>query len=502
MRVNIACQKRLPIRMTMFAAKWCLLCCFVLGRVISPAWGADLAANNLQLEFCATYIPCQISIGIMDAAASADETNHKVRDYFNSIGRQPVRSEREYKEWLTTIKSSDRQNLVDKCTQKRGAHMLDWCEATYLLAGERSNQRPIEKKTELSEADILRFGNDQLKLLREDDDQLYSFLRVACRVEGGIVREICETNTDIVRHMLLREQEFNGDSRYRAVGLEFRSKAVAYFKQFFEWRERDRVWVALVPKNQGESVLRKGDIEQLLVNSPEQKHQTDQEQSATGFVDPFSGTSKRLETASIETRRREFYKEQESARRFTEVVIAVGQVAIAQKIQNDQLMLQRQLAASQQQAIRQQNSQQRIYSDDPSKAYVPPDPEGTRIYSDAPKTGEGAGDDVVWEGDMSNCIKYTPKQRPSTSNAQWFTLFNGCQDRLMVMWGGVELGRGGAEYFGSRSEIPPGRTDESWFLATRYSSIQLLACRVKTNLGDDVYFDEKVRACYSRKKGR
>lgn len=421
MRANIACLKMLPIRMHMFAAKWCLLCCFALGRVISPAWGADLAANNLQLEFCATYIPCQISIGIMDAAASVDETNRKVRDYFNSIGRQPVRSEREYKEWLTTIKSSDRQNLVDKCTEKRGAFMLDWCEASYLLAGERSNQRPIEKKIELSDSDILRFGRDQLKVLQEDDAQLYSLLKVACKIEDGRLRESCANSMDLAKHLILREIGFNSDYRYQRVGLSFQSTAVNLFKQFFDWKEKDRMWVArLDPATDG---IKSGEIRGGQLPTDEARS-TKPLEIDNGFVDPFGGTSKRLESDSIEARRREFYRDQESARKFTEVVGAVAQTVINQKLQQDQLQAQQRVVLQQQMARQRQaqtsasSSEQRIYSDaSPTQTITAP------VSTNVDQT-------QILGVDATNCLI----NEPSRSGGQGSVLRNRCGYSVSAGW--------------------------------------------------------------------
>ena len=402
-----------------------------IGVSMPPALAAKgLSEENLQLEFCVTYLPCQIAVGVMDTAVEIEQRRSLISSFFKRFGQMPARSEKEYREWLSTINPTERQRLVDRCTDVRGKNMLDWCESSYLLEGEISAQRPPQRPP-LTDADVARFGGEQIKLLRAEDENLLAALKLQCRIVDGRLSELCATNVDLVRQMQLGEQAFNENARYRDVGLSFQSEAVLFFKRYFEWKERDRMWIPRPVEPEAWTLL-PGDTAKLP--NVRSRSIVEQPPDVTGFVDPFAGTSKRLEPASIEAQRREFQREQASARRFTEALGVIAQAALEQR------NLQQALRAQPTAPVGPRTLGQRIYSDDPAKQHFPsPDSDQNR-----PETTSRA---------VTECVI----AEPSSTGSGALQLRNTCNFAVEVGWCVVGLDcKNGGHGFSNQWSLRPG----------------------------------------------
>jgi hypothetical protein len=82
------------------------------------------------------------------------------------------------------------------------------------------------------------------------------------------------------------------------------------------------------------------------------------------------------------------------------------------------------------------NPSQRIYSDDPSKAYIPPNQPGQRVYSDQPNStstnSTGGETRIVWDGGLTNCVIFKSRPRKSDDSTQWYEMTNSCNTPINV----------------------------------------------------------------------
>ncbi|NOT65529.1 MAG: hypothetical protein HOP06_05805 [Methylotenera sp.] len=200
----------------------CLLLAISL-QAIADTKNLDSAlSERTQLEFCATYAPCAIAVGIMDASSASLSYVDKVKAYFSTFGNKPVKSEAEFKAYLTGLNPSQRQAYVNKCLDARGTNMRDYCEKEYLTESElKKLELSRIKSTPQTELEIIEEEKKKLEAL---DSKLYNELSSACPSPNALCY-VSSIDEGLVR-LNLRIEQLNSNPLFRQKFGQFVSKAL------------------------------------------------------------------------------------------------------------------------------------------------------------------------------------------------------------------------------------------------------------------------------------
>lgn len=353
--------------------------------VAQTSASSGLAEKSEELEYCATYLPCAIAVGIMDTAVQGMELTDRVKNFFSSVGRRPAKTETEFKEWLITLSPSERQRLVSDCTKRRGADMLSWCQEGFLTPSELQAAKP---NPVVENDDRLRFDAQiALNDLRNRDEQAMMVLRASCRLEAGRPNYGCNSQIDNLNYLYRGELSFNDNRQHKRLGISFASRSAKFIAQYFYWDTKNPQWIAKEQTSEDlwKNLPSRGSSDSLL---DKQLSAAVISNAAPKADSLFSDTSNRLSAEAINVERDNFRKSVEEAKIFTQTMLVAAQQLANQQLQQSQLEAQRVPQATSNSSI------QRIFSDDPSKEYIPATPEGQRIYSDnltASRSNQGGG---------------------------------------------------------------------------------------------------------------
>jgi hypothetical protein len=200
----------------------CLLLAISLQAVADTKNLDSALSERTQLEFCATYVPCAIAVGIMDTSSASLSYVDKVKAYFSTFGNKPVKSEAEFKAYLTGLNPSQRQAYVNKCLDARGTNMRDYCEKEYLNESElKKLELSRIKSTPQTELEIIEEEKKKLEAL---DSKLYNELSSACPSPNALCN-VSSIDEGLVR-LNRRIEQLNSNPSFTQKFGQFVSKAL------------------------------------------------------------------------------------------------------------------------------------------------------------------------------------------------------------------------------------------------------------------------------------
>ncbi len=142
---------------------------------------ADALSGRMQLEFCATYAPCAIAVGIMDGVNDAQNGLDKVKRYFSGLGRKPAMNAAEFRAFVESQSPAWRKDQVSRCLNYKGSIYQEFCEETYFTADE---QRQAKEAREPKRVEYVYGTARQARAdILDRDDKLYNGLWVNCKDE-------------------------------------------------------------------------------------------------------------------------------------------------------------------------------------------------------------------------------------------------------------------------------------------------------------------------------
>jgi hypothetical protein len=204
-----------------------------------------LLNERTQLEYCATYMPCAIAVGIMDSTATGMSFADKVKAYIRTFGNTPIRSEREFRAYLNTLSTQKRQEYVSKCINQRGSNMREYCEESYLsdselksLKASRSSQSPDVTKESAIRA---------RKSLADKDADLMSVLGPSCRMTANGPSYGCNTLLEEISRFDREITAFNRDQITLQFVSPFESAAINKIMTIYD-KDNDHGTIKWIPK--------------------------------------------------------------------------------------------------------------------------------------------------------------------------------------------------------------------------------------------------------------
>lgn len=193
----------------MHLSTFALLICataFTIFGATSRASAQSVADNALnertQLEFCATYLPCAIAVGIMDGVAEGHSRWQKMQNFFSTFGRTPALSKAEFDAFVASQTPAWRLEQVAKCMRHRGDYMRDFCEDSYLTREElRQAQDKRQPKKEPFDAFSAR---QRQRSVWQEDSRISSGLRNSCESKIEIDQYACDR---LIRELTMLKEE-------------------------------------------------------------------------------------------------------------------------------------------------------------------------------------------------------------------------------------------------------------------------------------------------------
>lgn len=204
-----------------------------------------LLNERTQLEYCATYVPCAIAVGIMDSAAVGISFIDKVKAYIRTFGNTPIRSEREFRAYLNTLSAQKRQEYVSKCINQRGSNMRDYCEESYLLDSELKNLKA--SRTSQSPDVTKESATRARKVLVDKDADLMSVLGPSCRMTASGPSYGCNTLLEEISRFDREIAAFNRDLITLQFVAPFESAAINKIMTIYD-RDNDHGTIKWIPK--------------------------------------------------------------------------------------------------------------------------------------------------------------------------------------------------------------------------------------------------------------
>ena len=140
---------------------------------------AEPVNERTQLEFCATYLPCGIAVGLMDGVVAGEAQAQKLKNFFSNLGRKPAMSRSEFEAFAESQGPIWRNEQVSKCIVYKGVTYQDFCEEMYLTGQEQKQAR------EAREPSRTALSAESARLARADildrDAKHYNGLWVNCK---------------------------------------------------------------------------------------------------------------------------------------------------------------------------------------------------------------------------------------------------------------------------------------------------------------------------------
>lgn len=204
-----------------------------------------LLNERTQLEYCATYVPCAIAVGIMDSAAAGISFTDNVKAYIRTFGNTPIRSEREFRAYLNTLSAQKRQEYVSKCINQRGSDLRDYCEESYLLDSEIKNLKASRSSQSL---DVTKESAMRArKSLADKDADLMSVLGPSCRMTVSGPSYGCNTLLEEISRFDRDITAFNRDLTTLQFVAPFESAAINKIMTIYD-KDNDHGTIKWIPK--------------------------------------------------------------------------------------------------------------------------------------------------------------------------------------------------------------------------------------------------------------
>jgi hypothetical protein len=187
--------------------------------------------EQVQLEYCATYLPCAIAVGLMDTASQGLSLVERAKRLAASFGAKKVRNGREWREYLDGLTPSERQAYVRRCTAHKGQNMLDECEKEYLTGFEyqaAANARAPKSLPMFKEKAVAAY-----RLLEEQDEAVYRQIK-ECIDNQNPVRTCRNLTSSLTGDLERSINRFNRDKELMQFVPPFESRAFAYAANYFD----------------------------------------------------------------------------------------------------------------------------------------------------------------------------------------------------------------------------------------------------------------------------
>lgn len=201
--------------------------------------------ERTQLEYCATYVPCAIAVGFMNAGEASINYSDKVKAYIKTFGNAKIRSESEFRSYLRSVSAAQRQEYVNRCLNLRGTNMRDYCEESYLLESElkilKASRSP--QSADVNKESALRAR----KVLVDKDADLMSVLGPTCKMNENGPSYGCNTLLEEISRFDRDITAFNRDLTTLQFVAPFESAAINKILTIFD-KDNDHGTIKWIPK--------------------------------------------------------------------------------------------------------------------------------------------------------------------------------------------------------------------------------------------------------------
>jgi hypothetical protein len=188
---------------------------------------ADSINERTQLEFCATYLPCALAVGIVDGVAAGEGRLQKLKNYFSGLGRTPAMSSAEFEAFVASQPASWRKEQVIACVKYRGSNTYqEFCEESFLTRDELQQARDARLPVKPVMSRLL--AKSRRSSIYERDSNIATSLSLGC---GDKMADTTSCDQAIYDFSRLKDEAdaLNGDPdflKYSAL-IELRSERIA-----------------------------------------------------------------------------------------------------------------------------------------------------------------------------------------------------------------------------------------------------------------------------------
>ena len=405
-------------------------------------------SNSEELEFCATYAPCAIAVGLMKGSETAINLVDSAKRYFNFFGQSSPRTPQAFREYLGGLTRADRQVLVKKCIDVRGQSSDDYCASEFLLDSDRAESVRSKPPTSLSSR--LAQLKESLSYVVAEDSRLIADYELFCArgPQNCVLSDDFQSRLAMLRRNLDRLQAdpeyLEYFSRYSLRSLQLVEKNFTFDGISWSAKAADEPWKALPTRNADANLTKQ------LANAVSSSAGTN------ARVDPFAGTTDRLNPDQIAAARQNYQAARQQDAEILSGLFKLSIELVAQKAALD-------AAAVAQNAVRTTQNSPRPTTSNSATNYSS-NSEFVASTTNSPAGGEGAG----------NCLSVT---RPPNA---WAELKNSCSYAVEANWCYVGLDcKYGDWGFTNSATIGPGRSRSASSQGSKSSQYSILfnACK-------------------------
>jgi hypothetical protein len=219
----------------------------IASSFMTHAQTREPSPEEVQAEYCATYLPCAIAMGVMNSTTQGLSFYERMKRIVSGLGEKKVRNASEWRDYLDGLSPAERQAYVGKCTEHRGQGMLDFCEKEYLTTSEYEAAYRARSSKSSTSSKGKTWVEQDYKNLEQLDDNTLSQIRI-CFMSNEPIR-ICRGKVnDLTPHLERSVRIFNQDKENMQFYQPFVSRAITFAASHFDQEKNSDGTIFWSPK--------------------------------------------------------------------------------------------------------------------------------------------------------------------------------------------------------------------------------------------------------------